>query len=325
MNVRNTIGLWLLALTAIFSSCDALIYDKFENCPQGVYVSFYAMTPCDTDTSRVGKVQSLSVFAFDEEDKLVTSVTENNPDLTADYEVLVPVSNGYFTFIAWTGLNDSFDRTNLKPGVTTKTDLLASLKTAQGIASLLQMNDTILQGESAVVVLPDPKEVGTIYKHTAINMKEISNSIKLIVEFDQVTMGSFDPQNVRVSVSSANTALNIDGSMPRNTPQVRYAALDSTFTVSAGNWEYRLLDLKTGYRNDLKITYLKDGETYTVFEGDLIASILLMTEQASINLDCENDFEVKFIVKDYCLECHTNFTCNIYVNNWTVNSYIWDF
>ncbi len=327
MNVRNKIGLWLLALIAVFSSCDALIYDKFEDCPQGVYVSFYAMTPCESTASAVGQVQSLSVFAFDEDGKLVSSVTENNPNLTADYEILVPVSDGYFSFIAWTGLNDSFEMASLKPGITTKKDLLTTLKTSQGIASLLQMNDTILQGVSEQdVFLPNPKEHGSIYKHTAINLQEVTNTIKLIVEFDQNTMSSFNPQDVRVSVASANTALNIDGTMPHNTPQVKYAPVDSSFTDdAAGNWNYRTLDLRTGYKNDLKITYLKDGETYTIFQGDLIASILLMTEQASINLDCENDFEVKFVVRDYCLECHTNFTCNVYVNNWTVHSYIWDF
>lgn len=325
MSISKKIGLWLVALTVILSSCDLLIYDQFVDCPQGVYVSFYAQTPCETNPSAIGEVVSLSVFAFDEAGKLVTSVTEENSNLTADYEVLMPVSDGYFTFIAWTGLNDNFDFSTLRPGVTTKKDLLAQLKTTQGVASLLQMNDVVMQGASEVVHLEDPKEVGSIYKHTKINMREITNSVKLIVEFDQKTMNTFDPQNLRVSIASANTALNMDGSMPLNTPQVKYAVSDSVLTDIDGQWNYRMLDLETGYKNDLKVTYIKDGEEQTVFSGDLIASILLMTEEASINLACENDFEVKFVVKDYCLECHTNFTCNIYVNNWQVHSYEWNY
>lgn len=317
MSVRNKTGCLLLALIAVLSGCATLIYDQFEHCPQGVYVSFYAMTPCDTDTTRIGVVPSVTVFAFDIEDKLVTSVTESNPDLTEEYAVLVPVSDGYFSFIAWTGLNNAFDLSTLKPGISTKTDLLAKLKNT----SLLRASDTILQGKSAVVYLPDPKEFGSIYKHTDINLREITNSVKVLVDFDQKTMSDYDPQNLRVSVASANTHLNMDGSMPLNTQVFSYAAIDSLATASSGSWNYRMLDLQTGYKNQLKITYINKGQEKTIFDGDLIASILLRTVAGGINLNCDNDFVIRFFIKDYCQDCLNDFSCSIFVNDWVVNSY----
>lgn len=36
-----------------------------------------------------------------------------------------------------------------------------------------------------MVHLPNPAEVGTLYKHTAINMKELTNRINVLIEFDK--------------------------------------------------------------------------------------------------------------------------------------------
>ena len=86
-----------------------------------------------------------------------------------------------------------------------------------------------------------------------------------------------------------------------------------------------MLALKTGYSNKLNITYTGNDKEETVFDGDLIASILLRAVDKGVNLDCENDFTVKFLIKDYCAECWTHFSCSIYVNDWLVHSYSTDF
>jgi len=46
------------------------------------------------------------VFAFDENNKLVTSVTQEGVNLSRDFEVLLPVSDGNYTFVAWAGVDD---------------------------------------------------------------------------------------------------------------------------------------------------------------------------------------------------------------------------
>ena len=86
-----------------------------------------------------------------------------------------------------------------------------------------------------------------------------------------------------------------------------------------------MLALKTGYNNKLHIYYTgnkEEGET--VFNGDLIAMILLAAQNGAANLDCDNDFTIKVLIKDYCQECwdkDTFFSCAIYVNNWLIHSY----
>ena len=326
-NLKIKLLMSLSILGVIFGGCDSLLYDNLEDCPQGVYVKFYSMTPCETDSTFIGNVPTLSVFAFDENDKLVVMHKEDNVSLTQDFEVLMPVSNGNFNFVTWAGVNDNFSVENFIPGTTTKQDVMMTLKMNDSKA--VQLGDhKVWQGESRTIHLPDPAISGALYKYTAVNLREVTNRIKLIVEFDRTTMKEKLPKDLRVEVSSANSIMHIDGTTKRNAQAVEYPAQDVVITDDVGEWNYSLLDLVTGMSNNLKITLEEEGdesgEEKLVFDGDLIASILLRAVDKGVSLDCENDFEVKFLIKDYCVECWTHFSCNIYVNDWLVHSYSTD-
>ena len=186
----------------------------------------------------------------------------------------------------------------------------------------------VWQGQSRTIHLPDPAISGALYKYTAVNLREVTNRIKLIVEFDRTTMKEKLPKDLRVKVSSANTSMHIDGTTKRNGTPIEYPAQNVVITDDVGEWNYSLLDLVTGMSNNLKITLEEEGdnsgEEKIVFDGDLIASILLRAKESGVSLDCENDFVVKFEIKDYCVECWTHFSCNIYVNDWLVHSYSTD-
>lgn len=320
MSLKNKILITLFALGTIFWGCDSLIFDDLSDCPQGVYVKFYSMTPCELDSTFIGDVSSLTLFAFDENDKLVTYVTQQNPTLSRDYEVLMPVQNGNFSFIAWVGINDRFTLGTFTNGVTTKKEVMLTLKSSSGLAE--QLNGVeVWQGESPVVFLPDPIEFGSLYKHTAINLLEVTNRIEVAVEFDSATMKDYDTNELHVDVSSANGVLRIDGTMPHNSPALNYPSLEPVRDEHSAIWNYTLLDLATGYDNKLHIYYTGNDEEETVFNGDLIAMILLAANEGGVNLECDNDFEIKVLIKDYCVECWTHFSCAIYVNNWLVHSY----
>mgnify|MGYP002408781964 FL=1 len=326
-NLKIKLLMSLSILGVIFGGCDSLIYDNLEDCPQGVYVKFYSMTPCETDSTFIGNVSNLSVFAFDDKDKLVVTHNQHNVSLSRDFEVLMPVSNGNYNFVTWAGVNDNFSVENFTPGTTTKQDVMMTLKMNDSKA--VQLGDhKVWQGESRTIHLPDPAISGALYKYTAVNLREVTNRIKLIVEFDRTTMKEKLPKDLRVKVSSANSIMHIDGTTKRNAQQVEYPAQDVVITDDVGEWNYSLLDLVTGMNNNLKITLEEEGddsgEEKLVFDGDLIASILLRAVDKGVSLDCENDFEVKFLIKDYCVECWTHFSCNIYVNNWLVHSYSTD-
>jgi hypothetical protein len=321
MNLRNKILITLFALGTIFWGCDALIFDDLADCPQGVYVKFYSMTPCESDSTFIGSVPSLTVFAFDENNKLVTSVTQQNVNLSRDFEVLLPVSDGNYTFVAWAGVNDKFTVSSFTNGVTTKTDVMLTLKATSGVAADLS-GTHVWQGESPVVFLPDPAEYASFYEHTAVNLQEVTNRIELIVEFDKATMKDYNPEELHVEVASANGTMRIDGSMPLNEEALVYPFAGPAFDDNVATWNYNLLDLKTGYDNKLNIYYTGNKpEGETVFNGDLIAMILLAAQDGKVNLDCDNDFTIKVIIKDYCVECWTHFSCSIYVNDWLVHSY----
>ncbi len=324
MNVRNKILITLFALGTIFWGCDSLIYDDLADCPQGVYVKFYSMTPCATDSTFLGSVPSLTLFAFDETDRLVTSVTQSNVTLSRDYEVLMPVSDGSFTFIGWAGVNDKFTVSSFTNGTTTKKDVMLKLNATSGVAASLE-GTQLWQGESPAVYLPDPAKYGTLYKHTSINLREITNRVKVIAEFDKLTMKDYDTKALHVEVSSVNGTLRIDGSMPINETALTYPFAGPAYADNLVTWDYSTLALKTGYNNKLHIFYTgnkEEGET--VFNGDLIAMILLAAQNGKANLDCDNDFTIKVLIKDYCVECWENnpaFSCSIYVNDWLIHSY----
>ncbi|WP_042371727.1 FimB/Mfa2 family fimbrial subunit [Bacteroides neonati] len=322
MNLKNKILITIMfALGTILWSCDSLINDKLEDCPQGVYVKFYSMTPCENDSSFIGEAASVWVFAFDENNKLAAAVSEANVTLSRDYELLVPVSNGNYTFVAWAGINDNFVKQRFVIGEMTKKDVMITLNSSQGMAAVLSAANQLWQGESPMVHLPNPAEVGTLYKHTAINMKELTNRINVLIEFDKLTMKEYTPENLKVEISSANGTLNVDGSMPYNTPVLTYPSLKTEFTDHSGSWSFSMLDLVTGHHNNLKVTYQTKDKVETVFDGDLIAALLLKAVAGGVNMNCENDFTIKFVIKDYCVECWTHFSCMIYVNNWMVHSY----
>lgn len=326
-NLKTKLLISLSILGLFFVSCDSMLFDNTENCPQGVYVSFYSMTPCATDSSFIGNVETLSLFAFDDNDKLVLVHHQQDVSLTRDFEVLMPVSNGNYTFVAWAGVNDNFLLETYTLGVTTKSDIMLTLKTNGGSALPLGQHK-VWQGESRTVHLPDPSISGSQFRNTAVNLREVTNRILLIVEFDRKTMKEKLPKDLRVQVKSANSIMNIDGSVKRNTQQIEYPAQNVVITEDLGEWNYSLLDLVTGMNNNLRITLIDtqdNNKEKIVFDGDLIASILLRAKESGVSLDCENDFVVKFEIKDYCVECWTHFSFNIYVNNWLVHSYSTDF
>lgn len=279
---------------------------------------------CTDDSVSIGKVPSLTIFAFDKEGKLSTLVEQENVDITRDFEVLVPVSNGDYSFIAWAGVNEKFKKTTCISGITCKEDVMLTINSANNIATKLSSTDRICQGVSPVISLSDPSEYGSLYKHTAVNLREITNRLKVIVEFDKTTMRDYDPTKLEVTVSAANGTINIDGCTPLDMPLLTYPAIETKCEDNIGSWHYSMLDLTTGCNNTLNITYNRGNKKETLFKGDLIASILSKAEGKGINLDCENDFTIKFIIDEYCSDCNSPFSSDIYINDWPVYSYSTD-
>lgn len=314
----------LLVTGALFWSCGSYIYDDLKDCPQGVYVKFYAKTTCANDTAFIGKVPSLTVFAFDKDGKLSTLVEQEDVYLTENFEVFVPISNGDYSLIAWAGINEKFKKSTCSPSITCKEDVMLTINSEDGIATIIDPMDRISQGVSSIISLPDPSVYGSLYIHTAVNLREITNRFKVVVEFDEAIMRELDPEKLEVKISSANGTINIDGCTPSNMPVLTYPAIATRFENNICSWDFSMLDLTTACSNTLDIIYNGNNKKETLFTGDLITSILSKAEGKGINLDCENDFTLKFIVDEYCSECKTPFKSDIYINDWHIYSYSTD-
>lgn len=299
--------------------CDSLIYDDNSDCPQGVYVSFYSKTPC-AEEPIYPTVEHLEVFAFDKNGVLAGIHEVDNPKLSADYEIYMPLPEGYYTFVAWTGLGkERLDRTNLQVGTTKKTDLLFSMKEKAGLADANPVPGfKIYQGESEVVYLPSNEDNGTVEKHTKVNLLEQTNRINVSV------VGLKEPGNFEIRVYSANGSMNADGSIVMNKGVMQYPAVTTAdATQQQLESKFNTLKLKTGYKNTLEV-YDKFQQK-VIFRADLIGSILLSKSDdhdTNINLDCTHDFDIKLYVRDVC-NCgdYTFISCEVNLIKWSIHSY----
>ena len=273
------------------------------------------MTPCATDSTFIGQVSDLHLFAFNDKDVLVSVTQQKNVSLDRNYEMLVPVTNGYYTFIGWAGVNDRFTTASFTEGVTTKKEVMLTLNAQNNQAEALGTTK-VWQGVSPVVFLQYPAVVGTEYKRAAINLLEVTNRVNIEIELHESVLKDTDPKDFEVKIVSANGTVNIDGSMPLNSGVLTYPAT-VTYTDNSVKAAYTLMDLKTGYGNLITVTNRKNNEV--IWQSDLIGSILL--KNPNVNLECKNDFEVKFVIKDKCLDCGTYVCWEILVDNWQVHSY----
>lgn len=315
MNIQNKILMTLFALGTILWGCDSLIYEDLSDCPQGVYVKFYSMTPCAVDSTFIGQVSDLHLFAFNEQDILVSVATQKNVNLDKNNQTLVSLTNGYYTFIGWAGVNDKFTTAAFKEGITTKKDVMLTLKSKNKQAEALGVHQ-VWQGESPVVFLQDPAVVGTEYKYTAVNLQEVTNRINVEVELHESVLGDTNPKDFVIEISSANGTMNIDGTMPLKTDILTYPSVVN-YSDNKLKAQYSLMDLKTGYNSQITVRNTVKNET--IWQSDLLGSILLKND--NVNLECNNDFDVKFVIKDKCLDCGTYICWAIYVNDWQIHSY----
>ena len=332
MKLINKIIIAIFALGTIFVSCDTLIYDNLEDCAQGVYVKFYSMTPCDkTDSSFVGEVESITLLAFDQSGRLaVEPIRKENQNLTSDYEILMLLPSGSYTFVGWAGVNDKFDLKEMKPGTTTKKDVMLALKSNNNVAANLT-GTQVWQGESPVVHLPEAAQYGTLYRYTAVNLQELTNRVNVTVTFTELMAELYDGSKFFVEISSESGTYNIDGTMPMDQPALQFPITQSIpFADRQFTESFEMMDLQPKQGNILKVYYIdedaeeeKDRIKY-VFNGDLVGAILLGAKDnpGKINLFCENEFDVRLNVIGACENCpDTYFSCEVWINDWKVHSY----
>lgn len=311
----------LLALTVLlFTGCDKYIYEDLEECPQGVYISFYHQTPCMDEPTAVGEVDGLHVFAFDLHDKLVKiERVDGQVDLSKAYEMeLPPVQKGHYSFIAWAGTNNQFfDLNEFVVGKTTKEDVLMTLRSKDSNAVGLGSHQ-VWQGESKAISLPDRKEYGTVYEEVAINMLEVTNRINLTLKLHESVCETLDIDDFEIMISSANGTSLINKRMPLSAAQLTYPGTEIARDEFSVSLAYTLMELKSGYNNVLKVYNKKEDKVY--FLQDLLGKVLL--ENPNVNLECTHDFDIVMEIEDTCKSCpDNNLVVHIMINNYAIHSF----
>lgn len=308
MNIQYKTILLINTIFLIFLT--GCIKEDYDDCVQGIDVHFYSKTQCQTDVIYPEQIKDITLCVFNEDGLLVGYRKDNNLRLQRSFNERVELKEGgLYTVVAWSGLDESRYNIDIpQEMVSKKTDLLfrlkRTLKQAEPIEGL-----TIYYGESPAVYVPQASGVESLFKSTAINMKEVTNRLTIIVE------GLDDPNNYQVDIESDNGSMNINGTIASD-DVIDYSSKHLIRDDNILEASFTLLKLETGHTNTIVVTSKIDGRE--LYRGSLLGTLLLKNPE--VNLDCDHDFVIRFTTKDQC-SCGTYMIAKIWVNNWLVHSY----
>lgn len=303
-------------LASSFGSCCTGIYDNNENCPTTLHIGFYNRTMCASDTTWLGDVKQLNLMVFDDNNRLFAATSLPQANLNQQFRIDLRVPQGAYSLVAWAGMNKNFWVADLAKGKTKREDLFIKLNASANNQAPLLGDNLWFGFTNTPVVMPSPAEFGAIEKEVMLNMQQKNYHLKVTVELDASITDKIKPNDIAVAITSANGAYRIDGSMPLDNPILNYPS-NISYDGNMLMANYELLDLRTGYHNTITLTDIKNNKV--IYTGDLLGNILQDTE--NVNLDCEHNLTVKFLLKDKCADCKTFQAVCIWVNNWIIHSY----
>ena len=174
---------------------------------------FYQQTPCNNKTTNVGKVNNLHILAFDKQTGLLANFVAANQEmtLTTEHETLLPLQQGDYELVAWSGNAAELASAKLQKGVTRKSDFFFQLRQQQdgslvfpntpepirygfagtGLNRLpldseenAKSNDLSQFPLDEIINIPDPAKEGSVYRHAAINLRpqSLRVNVQLIVD-----------------------------------------------------------------------------------------------------------------------------------------------
>lgn len=305
-------GLLALFLVGVLTSCKHHVYDELASCSRGVYINIYEQTEC-ADAPSFPEVKSLHIYAFDEQDRWVSTTKNTDFRLSATGEILVPVpSHGRYSFVIWANVDDHFQLKEFNKQSTRKDVLLLLQRESQKAVALGQHK--LYVGTSPRVVVGSEE---SFFPHTKVNIREITNRINVRV------VGFEKPKEFAIELRSNNGTYVAEGGIFKH-EQLSYPTKMEYLPNSKYPNELDLfarfstLKLETGRSNDLIIRKIDNGEE--IFKADLVGAILLSPNANNINLRCLNDFDV--LVKVRKCECPNGYMAiELWINEWLVHSY----
>ena len=299
----------LVLLPGIFQSCDS-IREDLKECRLLVRFKYdYNMLYTDAFHTQVDKVD---LYVFDGEGKfLFMKSEEGTPLTTGNYrmELLLPI--GQYKLLAWAGVHDSYEVTNLEPGVSTYTELELKLKREASLIVNKQL-EPLWYGE-----LADVDFTGTDNTTTTINLIKNTNTVRFV--FENQGASDFDVNDYTYELTESNGYMGHDNALKTDDILSYQPYYMDQPTATTGVIELNTMRLMTDRLNHFAVKDKTSGAT--VFKIDLTDFFLLLRLEEYKDkwgdqeyLDRKDSYEVVFY-----LSGSTNpwLKIGVVINGWT--------
>lgn len=299
----------LVLLPGIFHSCDS-IREDLKECRLFVQFKYdYNMLSTDAFHTQVDKVD---LYVFDGEGKfLFMKSEEGTPLTTGNYRMELLLPMGQYKLLAWAGVHDSYEVTNLEPGVSTYTELELKLKRESSLVVDKHL-EPLWYGE-----LADVDFTGVDNTTTTINLIKNTNTIRFVFENQGAT--NFDVNDYTYELTESNGYMGHDNALkPDDVLSYQPYYMDQP-AATTGVIELNTMRLMTDRLNHFAV---KDKNTgATVFKIDLTDFFLLLRLEEYKDkwgdqeyLDRKDSYEVVFY-----LAGSTNpwLKIGVVINGWT--------
>lgn len=306
MNIRKiTAALFAVLSMCLMVSCNTIM-DKKEDCPIDLSVQFVRQSPCDLFPIPIQSLENIRILAFDVQGKLLSQSRLKTYNSEKTKQTLINLPEDTHLAYFWAGVGEAYSLKNVQ----NEQDIYLEL-----VQQYLEQNSstTLSPLYHGMIYMREVQEVKE-GESIAIKLKEITNRISVELELDN-SVEDKDIKDFEVTIKSANGVYSANGEMPLPQKQIDYS-FAASYDSNQATFSFHLLDLKMGHFNQLIIKDKKSGEL--IYEGDLIGSILL--KNYNLNLDCTNDFKLKFVIADKCKDCETYECVKIIVNDWIIYS-----
>lgn len=319
------LGLPIAVFAVCLSSCDSAIYEGLEPCTvQNRLYFVWDYNLLFTDAFKE-HVTSVAVYGFDKDtDKFAWVRTEKGDTLAADgyYMDLNGIEPGHYNIVAWCGVDndhperdDSFVVAQLKPGESTRKDLLCYLQERtideQGIHHSAAELFDLWHGSLEDVEIYDPEQVASEQDHRyTVKLKKNTNNVRVILQ--QLNGRDIEADKFKYTIEEDNGTLNHDNSLNENDQTIHYhqfrkmagfaGVLDPNEYPETGT---RAADLP----EQVSFTPTRTINSVRVAVADLKINRLMANRKAMLSIHTDEDSLVARIpLVDYALLTRNNYS-----------------
>ncbi|MCC8035609.1 MAG: FimB/Mfa2 family fimbrial subunit [Rikenellaceae bacterium] len=277
---------------------------------QGLEVSFYSRSRCQTEARYPEAVESILLCIFDGDGILAYYRYLEDVILDESYSVTLDTDPGLYTVVSWAGIDrECFETAAPEEGTTTKEDILLSVIRADGTASDLVGAEVYFGQSNAVYVQAGVAGGEADYRDVSVNLLEVTNRLEISVDGLPTRAEDYE-----ITIESDDGSMTFDGEIAPDEPLIYRAAMSYGDGYVEG--VFTLLKLETGHSYYIAVRNIVSGTE--LYYGSLLGALLLKNPE--VDLLCDHDFTIRFTAEDKC-DCGTYAITEIWVNNWLVHSY----